>query len=176
MMDPEEVRKWIKRIAFIAVFFVVALLFYIFGASSGNAVWRKLLVVYGICVGIVAVLAILLQSGRGGGLASLGGLGGDSLLGTRSATPIAKATYVMLALFLFIFMLTQRLSQRLPEGEPPLIGAPERPPAEAPARPSETPGAPETGRAGAPSTPEAPPAGTAPDAAPAAPHTPEEEH
>jgi protein translocase SecG subunit len=56
------------------------------------------------------VLAILIQSGRGGGLAaSLGGVGGESLLGARSATPIARGTYVLLGLFLFICMLLANL-------------------------------------------------------------------
>jgi len=65
-----------------------------------------------VLVGIAAVLAILLQSGKGGGLStSLGGMGGDSLLGTHSATPIAKATYVMLGLILFICLLVARMGQ-----------------------------------------------------------------
>jgi protein translocase SecG subunit len=120
-VEPEELRKRMKTGAIVAAFFALALLFYALG-------WRGALVAYVVLVGVLAVLAILLQSGRGGGLvSSLGGLGGDSLLGTHSATPIAKATYVMLALFIFICMLTAHLGageegdvSLLPREEPPL--------------------------------------------------------
>ncbi len=102
-MDPEEIRKLLKKIGVIAAFFVVAVVFFALG-------WTALLVGYAVAVSIAAVLAILLQSGKGGGLStSLGGLGGDSLLGSHSATPIAKATYVMLGLLLFICVLIQRM-------------------------------------------------------------------
>ena len=147
-MQPEELRKQLKKGAFVGVFFAAALLFYVLG-------WTGALVAYALAVSVLAVLAILLQSGRGGGLAtSLGGLGGDSLLGTHSATPIAKATGVMLALILFICILHARLgasgageASLLPQ-EPPLefpmadVGGPEAgapagvPAAEAPALPA----------------------------------------
>jgi protein translocase SecG subunit len=107
-MDAEQIRKLLKRIGIAGAFFVLALLLYLLG-------WRSMLIAYAIVVTVVMVLAILLQSGRGGGLASLGGMGGDNLLGARAATPIAKATYVMGALFLFICMLVSRLSQVRPE-------------------------------------------------------------
>ena len=112
-MEPEEVRKLLKTGAIIAAFFALAVAFYVLG-------WRAVLVGYAAVVGLVSVLAILIQSGKGGGLAtSLGGLGGDSLLGTHSATPIAKATYVMLALLLFVCMLVARMATT----EPGRIGA-----------------------------------------------------
>ncbi len=118
-MDPEALRGQLKKGAITGAFFALALVFYALG-------WRTALVAYVIVVAVVAVLAILLQSGRGGGLsASLAGLGGDSLLGTHSATPIAKATYVMLALFIFICTLTARLGYATPQ-TPSLV--PERPP------------------------------------------------
>jgi len=130
-MEPEELRALVKRIVIIALFFAVALMFYLFG-RAGNPVWRKVLVAYAIVLGVLMVLAILLQSGRGGGLASLGGLGGDALLGTRSATPIAKATYVMGALFLFILMLVARLGTEMAGRAVDVIGVPEKPPIELP--------------------------------------------
>jgi len=93
-MDPEVIRKKIKKWTIIGAFFVVAILFYV-------ADLRALLHTYIISVAVLSILAVLIQSGKGGGLAaSFGGVGGDSLLGARAATPIAKATYVMLALFL----------------------------------------------------------------------------
>jgi preprotein translocase subunit SecG len=105
-MDPEEVRAQLKKWAIIASFFALALLFYVFQ-------WHTLLTAYVVVVGVLAVLAILIQSGRGGGLAaSLGGVGADSLLGTHSASPIARATYVMLGLFFFISILSARMGSR----------------------------------------------------------------
>ena len=102
-MDPEELRANVKKLAIIGSFFVLALVFFALQ-------WRRALIAYVVIVGLLATLAILIQSGKGGGLAaSLGGLGADSLLGTHSATPIAKATYVMLGLAIFILMLTARL-------------------------------------------------------------------
>lgn len=103
-MDPDQFQKLMKRVAIGGSFFVLALVFYLLG-------WRRLLIGYAMFVTVVMVLAILLQSGKGGGLASLGGMGGENLLGARAATPIAKATYVMGALFLFICMLVSRLGQ-----------------------------------------------------------------
>jgi len=115
-MEPEELRKYLKMGAIIAAFFAPPVAFYVLG-------WGWALVLYAVLVGIVSVLAVLIQSGRGGGLATtLGGLGGDSLLGTHSATPIAKATYVMLALFLFTCMLRATLTERV--REPAVPGAP----------------------------------------------------
>ncbi len=143
-------RKWL----IIAAFFAPAFVFYALK-------WRGALVAYVMVVGLLAVLAILIQSGRGGGLAaSLGGLGGDSLLGARSATPIAKATYVMLGLFLVICILAARLgpAPQAEAGGLPLL--PDQP--EAPAPPVGT-GRPAGAGASSPeaSVPETP----APDAA-----------
>lgn len=99
----EELRAKVKKGLIIGAFFGLALLFYALGLRSA-------LTVYVMLVGALATLAILIQSGRGGGLAaSLGGMGGESLLGVRSATPIAKATYTMLALFIFNCILLGRM-------------------------------------------------------------------
>jgi preprotein translocase subunit SecG len=107
--SPEDLRKLIKKWAIISLFFFAAALMYLTGSTT-------LLIVYVVVIAFVAVLAILLQSGRGGGLsASFGGVGGDSLLGARSATPIAKATYVMLALFVFNAVMIANLTAK---GEP----------------------------------------------------------
>ncbi len=141
-MDPEDVRKLIKRVCIIGSFFVIAFVFYFLG-RDGSGFWRGLLVVYALFVTLIMVLAVLLQSGRGGGLAGMGGAGGESVLGARAATPIAKATYVLGTLLLFICMLAARLGhetgmaptlpvgdieqQEIPEGT-----VPEEPPVEEP--------------------------------------------
>ena len=120
-MEPEELRKLLKKSAIIGSFFALALAFRLMG-------WRSALSIYIVVVGVLAVLAILLQAGRGGGLAaSLGGFGADSLLGAHSATPIAKATYVMLGLFVFIAILSAQMGAAPPPGGdllPPPVSAP----------------------------------------------------
>jgi len=121
-MEPEELRKYMKRLAMGGSFFLLALLFYFLG-------WRKVLTVYAVASAILLVGAILLQSGRGGGLASLGGLDTDALLGTRSATPIAKATYILGALFIFCCMLVARLGLVRPRAT---SAPPSRTPVESP--------------------------------------------
>ncbi|MFO8006218.1 MAG: preprotein translocase subunit SecG [Candidatus Brocadiia bacterium] len=154
-MDPEQLRGNVKKGLIIAVFFGLALLFYALR-------WQTVLVAYLIVVALVSMLAVLIQSGRGGGLASsLGGLGGDSLLGVRSASPVAKATYVLLALFMFIAMLNANLNMRqgeagglLQQGAPPERGLPAgEPGAELPAGPAPGGGAPLEPQPGAPAMP-----------------------
>ncbi len=109
-MDEELLAK-VRKAAIIGAFFALAVVFAIMG-------WTTALKIYVVLVGLFATLAILIQSGKGGGLAaSLGGLGGESLLGVRSATPIAKATYLMLALFLFNCMLIALVGPAEHKGE-----------------------------------------------------------
>lgn len=109
-MDPDDLKKLLKRVAIAGAFFGLAVLFRWLG-REGSGFWRAMLVAYAIVVSVILVLVILVQSGRGGGLASIGGLGGEGLLGSRAATPIAKATYVIGALLLFICMLISSLPQ-----------------------------------------------------------------
>ncbi len=63
---------------------------------------RTVLLVAFVLDSILLVLAILMQSGRGGGLAgALGGISSaDSALGVRAASQIEKITGVLAALFL----------------------------------------------------------------------------
>jgi len=85
----------------------------------------KLLMVVFILDTILMVLAVLLQSGRGGGLAgALGGLGGaESALGTRATSTIAKITWVLGAIFLAVCLgiawldSSARIRPEVPEGE-----------------------------------------------------------
>jgi len=128
-MESDDLRRLLKRIAVAGSFFLLALLMYLLGRTNYSLA-RGLLVAYALIVTVLTVLAILLQSGRGGGLASIGGMGGDTLLGARSATPIAKATYVMGALFLFICMLIARLGIRAPVDTAGAIGSGQEAPLE----------------------------------------------
>jgi len=101
-LEEAQLKKYAKKVGVIGSFFLVALLFYWLG-------WRRALVAYALVAAAIMVLMILVQSGRGGGLASLGGLDTDALFGTHSATPISKATYVLGILFIFICMLAVKL-------------------------------------------------------------------
>lgn len=107
-MQPEKLRKLLKKCAIAGAFFAVSFVLFLL-ARGGSSFARGLLWVYLLLIGLATVLVILLQSGRGGGLASLGGIGGEGLLGARAATPIAKATYVLGALLLFTAALMARL-------------------------------------------------------------------
>lgn len=144
-MDSDEQKRLIKRIAIIAGLFVGAFVLYSFRL-------RSLLIAYALVVAVLTVLAILLQSGRGGGLASIGGLGGDSLFGARSSTPIAKATYVMAALLLFSCMLIARMGPVEGARVEGVIGEPETPATQLPPNidvPEEAPGSDQEETAGA---------------------------
>ncbi|MEF8788350.1 MAG: preprotein translocase subunit SecG [Planctomycetota bacterium] len=120
-MKPSEVRGYLKRGAIAGSFFLLALLLYLF--NLGGA-----LTFYALVTAFVLVLMILIQSGRGGGLAALGGMDSEAVLGTHSATPIAKATYVVGALFVFTCMLAARLGLVGRTSQPDDI-APDQPPA-----------------------------------------------
>ena len=75
---------------------------------------------------VVLILLILVQKGRGGGLAgAFGGPGGHSAFGTKTADIFVKATAVIAGIFFLLSIVTAWIM---------------RP--EAPARPPEKPGAP----------------------------------
>ena len=140
------------------------------------------MVLFLLCA-VILVLLVLIQRGRGGGLAgAFGGPGGHSAFGTKTADVFIKATAVLGAIF-FLLAVVTALVMRYQESA--LWSAEEPPPAEAPAKPgtgpgerpavppaqvpeappAETPAAPasESGGAAAPETPKTPDSG-APDA------------
>ncbi len=65
-----------------------------------HTLWVILFVIF-VLDAFLLVIAVLLQSGRGGGLAgALGGIGSpDSALGVRAASQIEKATGIMAVIF-----------------------------------------------------------------------------
>ena len=65
---------------------------------------RTVLFILFVVDSILLVIAVLIQSGRGGGLAgALGGIGGaDSALGVHAASQIEKITGVLAAIFLIV--------------------------------------------------------------------------
>jgi preprotein translocase subunit SecG len=78
---------------------------------------------------VMLILLVLIQKGRGGGLAgAFGGPGGHSAFGTKTADVFIKATAVLGAIFFLLSMATAWVVG--PEDYAP---PPESPPAEAPA-------------------------------------------
>lgn len=78
---------------------------------------------------VILILLVLIQKGRGGGLAgAFGGPGGHSAFGTKTADVFMKATAVLGAVFFLLSMATAWV-MRSGEPEPP----PEPPPVRAPA-------------------------------------------
>ena len=128
------------------------------------------LVLFLLCA-VILVLMVLIQRGRGGGLAgAFGGPGGHSAFGTKTADVFIKATAVLGAIFFVLAIVTTLLSryqQSEPWTEEPLNAeAPAEPgaaPGKTPAeQPRETPASESSGPA-VPETPKAPDTG-APDA------------
>jgi preprotein translocase subunit SecG len=121
------------------------------------------MVLFLLCA-VILVLMVLIQRGRGGGLAgAFGGPGGHSAFGTKTADVFIKATAVLGAIF-FILAVVTALVMRYQQSA--LWSAEEPAPAEAPAEPGTGPA--ETPEAPSAQIPEAPPAETPPET-PAAP-------
>jgi len=132
------------------------------------------MVLFLLCA-VILVLLVLIQRGRGGGLAgAFGGPGGHSAFGTKTADVFIKATAVLGAIFFILAIVTALLvryqqSALWSAEEPAPAEAPAEPgtgPAERPAAPpaetpAETPAAPasESGGAAAPETPKTPDSG-----------------
>lgn len=116
---------------------------------------QTLLMVLFLVTGVLLILLVLIQRGRGGGLAgAFGGPGGHSAFGTQTADVFMKATAVLGALFVILAIVTAFVMRR--SGGQVLLDAP--PPAEAPAEPG---AAPPTNQA-APTPVETPPAAETP--------------
>ena len=128
------------------------------------------LVLFLLC-SVILVLLVLIQRGRGGGLAgAFGGPGGHSAFGTKTADVFIKVTAVMGAIFFVLAIVTALLvryqqSALWSAEEPAPAEAPAKPgtgPAERPAAPpAKTPAPPasESGGAPAPETPKTPDSG-----------------
>ena len=113
--------------------------------------------VFFLLTAVLLVLLVLIQRGRGSGLAgAFGGPGGHSAFGTKTADVFIKVTAVMGAIF-FVLAIVTALLVRYQQSA--LWSAEEPAPAEAPAEPGTDPG--ESRRAGTAlpaQVPEAPPA------------------
>lgn len=92
--------KWITAIVII---FGLLAMFYIFS-------WSTVLKSSLIFSCIVLIGCVLLQAGKGGGLAAIGGLADQSALGTQTGGVLAKATYLVGAVFIISTLLLTKLT------------------------------------------------------------------
>lgn len=92
--------KWIMAI--VTIFGLLAM-FYIFS-------WSTVLKSSLIFSCIVLIGCVLLQAGKGGGLAAIGGLADQSALGTQTGGVLAKVTYLVGAVFIISTLLLTKLT------------------------------------------------------------------
>ena len=100
MVKAEKAFKW--GIAIIVIFGILNA-FYFLNIVIGLKIALPIL-----CVFLIG--SILLQSGKGGGLAAIGGLGDQSTFGTRSSTFLSKVTYLIGAAFIVATIFLFKLS------------------------------------------------------------------
>ena len=100
MVKAEKAFKW--GIAIIVIFGILNA-FYFF-----NLIIAFKIVLPILCVFMIG--SILLQSGKGGGLAAIGGLGDQSAFGTRTSTFLTKVTYLIGAAFIVATVFLFKLS------------------------------------------------------------------
>lgn len=99
-MKAEKAFKW--GIAIIIIFGILNAFYFL-----------NLIIALKIALPILCVLligAILLQSGKGGGLAAIGGLGDQTAFGTRTSTFLTKVTYLIGAAFIVTTIFLFKLS------------------------------------------------------------------
>ena len=92
-----------KWIAAVVIIFGLLTMFFIFG-------WSTVLKSSLIFACIVLIGCVLLQSGKGGGLAAIGGLADQSAMGTQTGGILAKITYLVGAVFIVATLLLTKLT------------------------------------------------------------------
>lgn len=92
--------KWITAIVII---FGSLTMFYVLR-------WPTVLKASLILSSVVLIGSVLLQAGKGGGLAAIGGLEDQSALGTRTGGVLSKITYLLGATFIFTTILLTKLT------------------------------------------------------------------
>ena len=100
MVKAEKAFKW--GIAIIVIFGILNAFFFL------NLVIGLKIALPILCVFLIG--SILLQSGKGGGLAAIGGLGDQSAFGTRTSTFLSKVTYLIGAAFIVATIFLFKLS------------------------------------------------------------------
>ena len=95
--------KWITAIVIV---FGLLTMFFIFGWSTA----LKSALIFSC---IVLIGSVLLQSGKGGGLAAIGGLADQSAMGTQTGGILAKITYLVGAVFIVCYTLFDKTNINL---------------------------------------------------------------
>jgi len=116
---------------------------------------------------VILTMLVLIQRGRGGGLAgAFGGPGGHSAFGTKTADVFTKATAIAGGIFFVLSIVTAYAMRPGIETAPAPAPAPAQPGGTETPAPAEKPAAPETGGTEAPARTEPPsgPAGGGPAA------------
>lgn len=129
----EKTAKW--GLAIIVVFGLISVMFMF------KMVY--VLKVFLVLTCVVMIGTILLQAGRGGGLAAIGGIQDQSAFGTRTSTFLSKLTYLIGAVFIVSTICLTKISSitlvekaapeqaaEMPAGHPPLEVPPGHPPME----------------------------------------------
>jgi len=93
----------LKWIATIVIIFGILAMFYM-----NN--WTGVLKATLISSCIVLIGCVLLQAGKGGGLAAIGGLADESAMGTQPGGILAKITYLVGAIFIVSTLLLTKLT------------------------------------------------------------------
>ncbi|MHC4277159.1 MAG: preprotein translocase subunit SecG [Planctomycetota bacterium] len=119
--------KW--TLAIVAIFGIIFTMYFM-----KMVIALKMLLVL-TCITLIG--AILLQAGKGGGLAAIGGLQDQSSLGTRTSTFLGKTTYLIGAVFIicticltkvssvtFVKEIAPEQATEMPAGHPPAGGMP----------------------------------------------------
>ncbi|HHT9130548.1 MAG TPA: preprotein translocase subunit SecG [Candidatus Brocadiaceae bacterium] len=100
MVKAEKAFKW--GIVIIVIFGMLNAFYFL------NLITALKVVLPILCVFMIG--SILLQSGKGGGLAAIGGLGDQSAFGTKTSTFLTKVTYLIGAAFIVATVFLFKLS------------------------------------------------------------------
>lgn len=100
MVKAERAFKW--GVAIVVIFGIINAFFFL-----NMAIGLKIVLPI-LCVFLIG--SILLQSGKGGGLASIGGLGDQSAFGTKTSSLLTQVTYLLGAAFIVATILLFKLS------------------------------------------------------------------
>ena len=100
MVKAEKAFKW--GVAIVVIFGIINALYFL------NLIIGLKIVLPILCVFLIG--SILLQSGKGGGLASIGGLGDQSAFGTKTSSFLTQVTYLFGAAFIVTTIFLFKLS------------------------------------------------------------------
>ena len=107
-------------------------------------IFYTVLIVLIAIIGVLMATVVLLQSGKGGGLAGIAGGGTTQLLGARQAPDILeKATWVLATIFITLCILTNFFVDTAEQRESIIQTQGQQLPVQAPTTPAPTPATPD---------------------------------